>query len=453
MQAARALPARDRWVVGAVATIGLAALALGLFGAEFETRRTVETQALQTALRITEAASAVLNFGESGTYSGPEPALRDAVLTLLKRISSVERMVVIDRNRRVWLDSENLETGDSEADEDIADVLGKGEPLSLLHVAAGGFHVLGVSANHEATAEIYVPVRRQGVIVGAFEFYIDMTEQFTDAARIARSAYLAFAAAIAVGMSAILTLVWRSLRRRRRDIQALDEMRRRAEFASKELEIANQHQARFNANAAHELRTPLSILKARLEAMAPEPDVLALRAEVDGMIRQIGLLLELARTETGTSEPHRPIDLSGAARDTVAQLYPMFRKMGRGVVMDAPERPVVVVGDATLVQTALRNLLENALRVSPIGAEVLVQVKAHPASLSVCDRGPGLDPAELEALIEPFRRGKLGGAAGLGLAIVAEAAKHLSARLELTRREGGGAIFSLIFAPPLDGAQ
>lgn len=441
----RAMPGRDRLVMAVAAIIGVGALALGLFAAEFEVRRTVEAQALQTALSITEAASDVLDFGGSHNLSGPEPAVREAVLTLLKRIADVERMVVIDRNGKVWLDSQDLETGDSEADEDIAAVLDKGEPLTLLHIEAWESHVLGASASHQAIAEIYVPVRREGTIVGAFEFYIDMTQEFAEAARIARSAYLAFAAAVGVGMAAILALVGRSLQRRRRDIEALDEMRRRAERISQELEIANRHQARFNANAAHELRTPLAILKARLETMAPGAEVAALKNDVDGMIRLVGLMLELARTETGTNEPAGTLDLVAAARECVAQLYPIFRKAGRGVVLEAPEHQVQITADAIMLHTALRNLLENALRVSPANETVLVTISENPVTIAIADRGPGIDPDELPRLTEPYHRGAMGGAAGLGLAIVAEAAKHLRATLRLSRRDGGGAVFSLVF--------
>src|SRR6185437_13758989 len=200
---------------------------------------------------------------------------------------------------------------------------------------------------------------------------------------------------------------------------------RNAEAISAELAAVNRRQERFNANAAHELRTPLAILRARLDAMKDGEDLRALKRDVDGMIRQVELLLELARTETVTTGADARIDLGHLAQDLAARLYPMARRAGRDIAVESPARGVVVTGDPALMESAVRNLLENALRVSPPGATVRLMVAEDPPRLAVSDHGPGLDPAELPELTEPFRRGPKGGSAGLGLAIVAEAAKRL----------------------------
>jgi signal transduction histidine kinase len=223
-------------------------------------------------------------------------------------------------------------------------------------------------------------------------------------------------------------------------------LRRKAEAISAELAAVNKRQERFNANAAHELRTPLAILRARLDSMAESVDLRDLKRDVDGMIRQVELLLELARTETVTAGADARIDLGRLAQDMAARLYPVARRAGRDIVVEAPLRAVVVTGDPALMESAVRNLLENALRVSPSGATVRLVVAEDPPRLAVADHGPGLDPADLPELTEPFRRGPKGGSAGLGLAIVAEAAKRLKAQLSLARTdEAGGATFSLIF--------
>ncbi|HEY3149183.1 MAG TPA: HAMP domain-containing sensor histidine kinase, partial [Dongiaceae bacterium] len=264
---------------------------------------------------------------------------------------------------------------------------------------------------------------------------------------IARIAYAVFVVTILVAMAAILLLVWRSLVRRRQDLLAIDGLRRNAEAISAELAAVNKRQERFNANAAHELRTPLAILRARLDAMKEDDDDLrALRRDVDSMIHQVELLLELARTETVTAGADARIDLGNLAQDMAARLYPVARRAGRDIAVESPPRGVVVSGDPALMESAVRNLLENALRVSPPGATVRLVVAENPPRLAVADHGPGLDPAELPELTEPFRRGRKGGSAGLGLAIVAEAAKRLKAQLSLARTdEAGGATFSLTF--------
>jgi len=316
----------------------------------------------------------------------------------------------------------------------------------MLHMTGSEYHGLGLNEGSSALAESYVPIRRNGEIVGAFELYIDATDTLTAATGIARIAYAVFVVTILIAMAAILLLVWRSLHRRRRDLLAIDALRRNAEAISAELAAANKRQERFNANAAHELRTPLAILRARLDAMEEDEDQRALRRDVDSMIHQVELLLELARTETVTIGADAAIDLGRLAQDMAARLYPVARRAGRDIAVEAPPRRVVVTGDPALMESAVRNLLENALRASPSGATVRLVVAEDPPRLAVADHGPGLDPAELPELTEPFRRGPKGGSAGLGLAIVAEAAKRLRAQLSLARTdEAGGATFSLTF--------
>lgn len=437
---------RDWLVILGVALIGLAALLGGWWLAEWRIRDTVRNYALSVAERVTEAAADVLDPNDPENTSARNPAVREAVLHLLEQTSGVVRMVAFDKNRIVWLDSTGVATGTEYDEIDVGEVFASNAPLTLLHLSGGDYHVLGLEPVQNAIAEIYVPVHRNGSIVGAFELYIDATENLAEAIRIARVAYAVFSGTILAAIGAILVLVWRSLHQRRKDLLAIDDLRRKAEAISLELAEANRRQERFNANAAHELRTPLAILRARLDAMRPDDDVQALKQDVDRMIRQVQLLLELARTESAELHPTAEIDLTSLAQDLAARIYPMARRMGRDIVVEAPEVPVRIVGDPVLIDSAIRNLLENALRVSPLGEAVRLVVTDSPPRLAVADRGPGLDPAELAGLTEPFRRGLRGGSAGLGLAIVAEAAKRLKAHLSLDRTdEAGGATFSLTF--------
>ena len=444
LEHAHSFSTRDRMVILGVALIGLAALVGGWWLAELRVRDTVRSYALSVAERVTEAAAEVLD--PYGSPNASDKELRDAVFKLLQQTSGVMRMLAFDRDSKVWLDSTGAAIGRDYDVEDVTEVFKTGRPLLMLHMTGGNYHILGLHEEESAVAEIYVPVRRGEEIIGAFEVYIDATANLGEAIGVARAAYAVFAGAIFLAIAAILALVWRSLSRRRRDFLALDALRREAEAVSAELVIVNQRQKRFTANAAHELRTPLAILRARLDAMAEDDDVGALKRDVDSMIRQVELLLELARTETVATGADARIDLGRLAQDMAARLYPVARRAGRDIAVDAPSRAVVVTGDPALMESAVRNLLENALRVSPAGATVRLLVAEDPPRLAVADHGPGLDPAELPELTEPFRRGPKGGSAGLGLAIVAEAAKRLKAQLSLARTdEAGGATFSLIF--------
>jgi len=440
------LERRDWLVILGVALIGLAALLIGWWTAEFRVRDAVRSYALSVAERVTQAAADILDPNGPETVYANDREARAVALELLQRTSGVLRMVAFDRNSVVWLDSTGAALGRHYDPEDVNQVFATGEPLMMLHMTGGDYHVLGLDEGASALAEIYVPIRRGGEIVGAFELYLDATDTLAGAAGIARIAYAAFVGTILFAMAAILLLVWRSLLRRRRDLLAIDALRRNAEAISAELSAANRRQERFNANAAHELRTPLAILRARLDAMKDDDDLRALKRDVDGMIRQVELLLELARTETVTEGADARIDLSHLAQDMAARLYPVARRAGRDIAVESPARGVMVTGDPALMESAVRNLLENALRVSPPGATVRLVVAEDPPRLAVADHGPGLDPAELTELTEPFRRGPKGGSAGLGLAIVAEAARRLKAQLSLARTdEAGGATFSLTF--------
>jgi signal transduction histidine kinase len=443
---AHSFTARDRMVILGVALIGLAALIGGWWLAELRVRDAVRSYALSVAERVTVAAADVLDPYGSGGPAADDRELRDAVFKLLQQTSGVTRMLAFDRNSRVWLDSTGAAIGRDYDVKDVSEVFATGKPLLMLHMTGGDYHVFGLEAEERAVAEIYVPVRRGEQIIGAFELYVDATPIFGEAIGVARAAYAVFVGTILATIVAILALVWRSLGRRRRDFLAIDALRRQAEAVSAELVVVNQRQKRFNANAAHELRTPLAILRARLDAMKEDDDVRALKRDVDDMIRQVELLLELARTETVTAGADARIDLGHLAEDMAARLYPVARRAGRDIAVESPARSVTVTGDPALMESAVRNLLENALRVSPPGATVRLVVGADPPRLAVADHGPGLDPAELPELTEPFRRGPKGGSAGLGLAIVAEAAKRLKAQLSLARTdEAGGATFSLTF--------
>lgn len=440
------LGGRDRLVVLGVAVIGLIALLAGWVVSEWLIRNTVRSHALALAERVTEAAAEILDPSDPENLLAHDPKVRKAVLQLLERTVGVIRMVAFDQNHAVLLDSTDSARGTDFDGADVAAVLSSGAPLTFLHLPGSERRDLGFGAEKKAVAEIYVPIRRNGQTIAIFELYIDVTSSLSEATNIARSGYIVFAGSILAATTAILALVWVSLDRRRRDLFAIDQLRRKAEAMSQDLARVNRRQERFNADAAHELFTPLAILRARLDAMPASNDVAELKLDVDRMIRQVQLLLELARTESAPLNKATVVDLGDLVQDLAARLYPMARRMSREISVDAPSAPVRISGDAVLLESAIRNLLENALRVSPAGQVVRLVVADSPPRLTVADHGPGLDPNDLAALAEPFRQGERGGMAGLGLAIVVEAAKRLEAHLAVGRTDGtGGATFSLTF--------
>ena len=207
---------------------------------------------------------------------------------------------------------------------------------------------------------------------------------------------------------------------------------------------------RFVADAAHELRTPLAILRIHAQnaqsAVTEEKRREALDFLVNGVDRatRIGSqLLTMARIEP---QLHNPVcgrvQLTELVREELAELTPLAMEKGVELVLEGNEDCWVETEPVALA-IALQNLVTNALNFSPAGSEVKVVMGAH--CLSVKDRGPGIDEAQMERLFERFySRGNANGA-GLGLAIVQMIVGKIGCRLALHNRKQGGLCARLVF--------
>lgn len=184
-------------------------------------------------------------------------------------------------------------------------------------------------------------------------------------------------------------------------------------------DAATRHES-FAADIAHELRTPLSSLMLELDGL-DDSAAMRMKGDVAAMCRLIDQLMLLAQMDaqqvaaTSTDE----VDLNEVARDVVAHAAPSIIAAGKSIELSPSDEVAVVHGRREAIAAALRNLIENAVRVTPKGGGILVAVGSGP-SLRVADDGPGLSAEQLVGLILRNRRSDHSSpdGAGLGLAIV-----------------------------------
>ncbi len=199
----------------------------------------------------------------------------------------------------------------------------------------------------------------------------------------------------------------------------------------------------FIARAAHELRTPLSIMMLELGHLK-DPASKGLETDVRAMSKIVDQLLLLARLEAAPKTGMAPVDVATVVRELVSRMLVWAEKDGHKLSFVANgDRPVI--GDETSIREAARNLIENAVKHTPAGTEIRVEVTSD-ASIVVEDSGPGLGSLTAEELQLPFRKGSTTtDGAGLGLAIVRQAAELHGAKLDIGSSRLGGARFTLQF--------
>jgi signal transduction histidine kinase len=214
----------------------------------------------------------------------------------------------------------------------------------------------------------------------------------------------------------------------------------------------------FIARVSHDLRTPLTAIKGfivNLQDTAPEEmqaSLATMDQQTERLIRLVNDLLTLSRLQRG--ELHLQVDetdLRGVARSAVSLASEKAQRLGVTLILDPPGELDPVLGDADRLQQVAVNLLDNALRATPAGGTVRVQVAATGSelALTVTDDGRGLVAEEAERAFEPYYRGPDGGA-GLGLTIAREIVTAHGGRIWLSNRPEGGAEagFALPFADP-----
>ena len=223
---------------------------------------------------------------------------------------------------------------------------------------------------------------------------------------------------------------------------------------------AFETQKNFVADAAHELRSPLTALKLQAQALRQaggagthgqqptlEPDVARLNLGIDRAIRLVEQLLILARAEaSASSAPVTCVDMTEVIKLAVADVLPQagHKQIDLGLTGDTPKQPVLVTGQSDALRMMLRNLLDNAVKYAPVSGQVDVSLclEGEHCILSIEDSGPGISREDQGRVFDRFFRATASAhetGSGLGLAIVkAIAAQHGAAvTLEQSARLGG----------------
>jgi two-component system sensor histidine kinase CiaH len=229
-----------------------------------------------------------------------------------------------------------------------------------------------------------------------------------------------------------------------------------ARRALKPIQASLKRQRDFVADAAHELRTPLTIMRTAAElgladeSMAEQQRALEQTLDQNNhLLRLVESLSLLARADSGAvAIEHLPVDFTQLVHDGVESVDMLAED--RGIHLTGRARPgMIVLGDAGRLRQLLLILLDNALKYSPEGSEVLVtaEVQGANARLQVRDTGPGIDPTALPRLFERFYRAdkaRSGTGTGLGLAIARWIVDAHNGRVTAANAPGGGALFTVL---------
>lgn len=212
------------------------------------------------------------------------------------------------------------------------------------------------------------------------------------------------------------------------------------------LDEALGKQREFTANAAHQLRTPLTVLTVNIDLMSDKAIAAKLRPDVDLITRIVTQLLTVARLESLSIPLDQKVDLCSCAQAAAQNLGPVAISTGKSLEVEEPDSPIFVPGNRSVIMAAIRNLIENALHHSPIGGTVRVRVTAG-QSIEVLDSGPGVPTDLRNKIFERFWQGERSQrGAGLGLAIVRQIMLALGGSVSVANSPSGGAIFTLQFS-------
>lgn len=210
------------------------------------------------------------------------------------------------------------------------------------------------------------------------------------------------------------------------------------------LELGYRLQQEFLATVAHELKTPLALIRGQIELDGAADRTLLLK-DVDLMARQVHQLLHLAEVSDRKNFVFEPVDVGEVARSAVEHLGRLADRLSVFILCNAPPEKVVTMADSGALFVLVKNLLENALHHSPVGTGVLITITSD--YISIRDHGRGIAPDNLPRLFKRFWRGenRRDEGAGLGLSICEEISFAHDWNLIVNHDKDPGAEFVVAF--------
>lgn len=255
-----------------------------------------------------------------------------------------------------------------------------------------------------------------------------------------------------------------SLSRRLFVAQTGDEIQRLAETLNallSRLDAALQRLSQFTANAAHELRTPVSIIRTTAELAARRDRssesyrqaLIQITAEAERMTKLLDDLLLLARIDSAAVEmPQQAFDLGTTVGEVCDQMSGLAAMKAIQMRISGTGETALAVGNEAAIRQLAIVLLDNAIKYSRPGGEVEVSVQTHEGQirLAVADSGPGIREEDLPHIFQRFYRSpqtqqENPAGSGLGLALAANIAQMHGAEVKVSRSSTGGAVFSVDF--------
>ena len=455
-----------------VVTIGLEVpLAVTVFKRETRNEeRKVLTFAALLAARINDD----LPNASAGPTSASEPRRAIAILTRITAANTGVDYLVVDGEFRVIADSSHrlpVGTSITGPDRSVFDHVIRGLPGGDIRV---------VEPPGQNLLHVTVPVVHFRAAIGA----VQATERLDAVRSLVHRIWLGYGAiglvAVLVGLGATWVLAGTLVRPVRKleeaavqlgsgDLEARAEPSGPKEIATlagafnrmaSTLSANISAQKDFLANASHQLRTPLTGLRLRLEAIRDEggpagEQARKAEAEVERLAGLVEDLLVLARASS-VETTGAPVDLAECGRDALDRWASTAETRGKHLSI-AEGGPAPVCADRRDVDHVLDNLIDNAIRYTPAGGRVVVGTGSRDgaAFVSVTDDGAGIPALDRDRIFERFYRGSVGRQAGpgtgLGLAIVRELARRWGGDIRFV--DGPGTMFEVVFPMGLEGTK